>query len=363
MKKIAVIGGGIFGTEAAIQLALVGNDVTLFEVNSRILEGATANSVLRLHLGFHYPRSLETAAQSKISYKNFVARFPDSVDFEIENYYAISKVGSRTSTADFVKFVENAQLKMKKINAQQLDQFGFNSRKADSIWKNLEGSICVVKLRDQIMNELDAGKVSLRMNTEIRSAEYSNASWTLRDSKSQSEKFDFVVRATYGSDRIEIHGPNLVQRAYEFHKTLVLEAETGLPKLGMTVIDGDFLTVLPKAFSESSLIYGPKPSVLDRHEGINSPSIWHHKNELEINIATEKIIERYSEWFEVKHDFIVKNRLVATRAIEQNVSHSDRRISQIEERSLKFIDVCSGKIDHCTDVAAKIVKMIMGKYL
>ena len=71
MKKIGVIGGGIFGSEIALELAKNGFSVTLIEKNSNLLMGATSKSVLRLHLGLHYPRDLETAIQSKRGYLNF----------------------------------------------------------------------------------------------------------------------------------------------------------------------------------------------------------------------------------------------------------------------------------------------------
>jgi len=65
MKTVAVIGAGIFGLETAIQLQQQGYRVTIFERRAGILQEGTGNSVLRLHLGLHYPRDLETAIQSR----------------------------------------------------------------------------------------------------------------------------------------------------------------------------------------------------------------------------------------------------------------------------------------------------------
>jgi len=361
VKRIAVIGGGIFGAEAAVQLAGAGNEVTLFESNSNLLEGATSKSVLRLHLGFHYPRDVKTALQSKVGYRDFLRRFPNCVDLDFPNYYAVAKNGSRSSTLDFEKFVEQAQLKMQRINISDLDYTGFNSGDTDSIWRNSEGVICIVKLREQLLYELGTSGVSCRFNSKITSAQFINNAWSLQEIKSIHDGFDYVVRSTYGSDKVSIEGPKECSREYEYHKTLVLEASAGIPKLGMTVIDGDYLTVLPKAFSESHLVYGPTPSVLARFEGENCPDEWQEFREQEIMRASEKIILRFSEWFSGVQDFRVKDRFIATRAIERNVSGTDRRISQIEERAYNFLDICSGKIDHCIDVAQRLVKITQTK--
>lgn len=57
--RIAVIGGGIFGTNCAIELS-PGSDVTLFEKNDDICTEASKYNQYRHHWGYHYPRSQET---------------------------------------------------------------------------------------------------------------------------------------------------------------------------------------------------------------------------------------------------------------------------------------------------------------
>jgi glycine/D-amino acid oxidase-like deaminating enzyme len=87
--KIAVIGGGVFGSVASYFLANKGHDVTLFEKNSQILTGASSNNQNRLHLGFHYPRDIETAIQSVQGYKEFKEHFSDACEFSFPCYYGL----------------------------------------------------------------------------------------------------------------------------------------------------------------------------------------------------------------------------------------------------------------------------------
>ena len=59
--KVAVVGGGIFGAAAAIEIATLNVDVTIFEREHDLLQAASGINQYRLHRGYHYPRSTETA--------------------------------------------------------------------------------------------------------------------------------------------------------------------------------------------------------------------------------------------------------------------------------------------------------------
>ena len=53
--RIAVIGGGVFGTMIAVRLAEFGHSVSLLERLPALMQG-TSSLANRLHFGFHYPR-------------------------------------------------------------------------------------------------------------------------------------------------------------------------------------------------------------------------------------------------------------------------------------------------------------------
>ena len=59
--RVAVVGGGIFGCTTAWKLAKNGYEVDLFEKNDDIITQASSINQYRLHRGYHYPRSKETA--------------------------------------------------------------------------------------------------------------------------------------------------------------------------------------------------------------------------------------------------------------------------------------------------------------
>ena len=93
MKKIVIIGAGIHGLTTGIELAKSGYDITILDKNPGIFEGTSGATHNRAHLGYHYPRSIETAKECKIGLENFKAKYPESI-VDIDSYYMIEKTGN-----------------------------------------------------------------------------------------------------------------------------------------------------------------------------------------------------------------------------------------------------------------------------
>lgn len=360
MKKIAIIGGGVFGSEIAIRLAVNGFQVSLFESRDNILLGATPNSVLRLHLGFHYPRDLQTAIQSRTGFREFLERFPTVIDNDFRNYYALAKSDSRVSRTQFLEFVSASGLEMSEIAGDCLDKVGFATNLVDAIYSNSEAVIDVDRLRNLLLEDLKEYGVDKNLNTEIVHAKFSSNKWILTDNRGNGTEFDFVVRSTYGHDRLRIEHEQIPEaRNYEFHSTLVLEARLSIERIGMTIIDGDFLTVLPKANDVSHLLYAPVPSVMKRYTGHEYPRNWDEENEQMLTLAEKAIVKRYQHWFKGEDHIQLVRRLQTVRAIQSNVGSTDRRFSHLTLRAENFVDVTSGKIDHCIQIANQLLKIIL----
>ena len=82
-EEVLVVGGGIFGTTAATMLATSGYNVTLYEELGGIMKCASDINQYRLHKGYHYPRSKETAKEcldGMKSFKNFMYSSLDTIE-------------------------------------------------------------------------------------------------------------------------------------------------------------------------------------------------------------------------------------------------------------------------------------------
>ena len=100
MPKIAVIGGGLFGSVAAQKLSSAGHSDVIYEKRRKLLDVASANNTNRLHLGFHYPRDMATARQSSLSSASFEQAFSFAVRKDFDNYYALASEDSKTNLED-----------------------------------------------------------------------------------------------------------------------------------------------------------------------------------------------------------------------------------------------------------------------
>ena len=362
MKKVGIVGAGIFGLESAKQLSQYGFDVTLFERNEKILNEGTANSVLRLHLGLHYPRDLETAKQSIVGYGRFLEHYRDFVNLGFENYYAIAKSLSKIDNQEFRTFADKVGIPITEVPKSSLETFGFDIGKVSAAWKCNEGVIDISELRIHFEKILQ-NKVKIHKSCEITKAYLNEAKWCLEDSNGDIYEFDLIIQATYGTDRMVTPAEINPMRNYEYHKTLTLEIKCELANFGMTVIDGDFITVLPKGFGDTLLIYGPNPSVLEKSIASEFPSAWEDKTSFNFNHAADKLVIRFREWFPYIAEIEVVNLLTTVRSIQPNMQATDKRTSTVQEPVENFFTVWSGKIDHCVEIAETILFRINQKVL
>lgn len=351
--KIAVIGAGIFGLEAAIQLSTK-HEVSVFEQKSDILLGATSNSTSRLHLGLHYPRNLETAIQSKRGFADFEIRFPNAINGNFTNYYALSKKNSRVNLEQYLTAAKKADIHIEETPLHTIYELGFSSEKLEKAWICNEKVIDMTILKNQLKEELSSKQVNLNLNTKIESVEKYGNKWRIQPENMANMEFGAVVKATYGSDHLKGLPKTNEFDSREFHLTLVLEISTNSSQIGMTVVDGDFFTILPNGFHSTHLIYGPGPSVIARSHGTNYPLEWNEISPQLVSESESQILERMKYWapgIEIKN---VESRMKAVRTLQSNVSGTDRRVSQVIMASDNYFELFSGKIDHAVSMAKQL---------
>ncbi len=359
MLRIGIIGAGVFGSTTAIELSKEGYDVTLFERNKRILSEGTANSQNRLHLGLHYPRDLETAIQSKDGFDKFTKVYPELVRNNFPNYYAISSAGSKVTCNEFEDFAYKAGIEL--IHDLNASPFGITQGKINGIWRCKEGVIDIDMFRTKLELEISKYQVKLELQTEISQINREFELWTLKDERDNLyREFDFIIRATYGNDRLQSNDLDLKSTEYEYHRTLILEVRSSNRPTGITIVDGDFLTVLPKGFTNNFLIYAPSLSVLDKSRGFEPKTTWRDTEE-QIAIAENLLIERTQAWLPNFSIDEIVDRLITTRSVQPNVSATDKRVSEIKWLDQTVVEIWSGKIDHCVEISERITKEIKSR--
>ena len=155
--KVAIIGAGLFGCTAAIHAARAGHDVTLYDKAAEIMTGATRANQLRLHRGYHYPRSASTVEECRQGLVSFAKEYGEAIIHGGSQYYAIAK-GSRTSVDEYIRFMDGQGL------GWQLADLGsplFNHRMIDAAFRVTEDRVDYHKLRSIVERDLKRAGVTV----------------------------------------------------------------------------------------------------------------------------------------------------------------------------------------------------------
>lgn len=329
--NVLVVGGGIFGCSIAIELSKSGFETTLIEKSGAILSQATKNNHNRIHYGYHYPRSIETASQSLDGLVSFLMTYKGAVITDFPNYYAIAKEHSRIQPEKYESFC---------------DRVGISYRREYPSPKDLNPEMVLSSLRVEepiydwntlnqiIQTELIKSGVKVELNTPF---------------SPDHLRYDFIINCSYSG----INGVNEIAGVPKFkfrsQDVIIPTFKWNRPKIGLTVMDGPFCSIMPKGNEENRfLLYHAKYSILEESMG----------NEMTFTSDIDKnlklIREDASRYFPAIKEVEFEENWRAIRSIP--VSPNDERLSRIITYIDKpnFITVFSGKVSTCIKVAKQI---------
>ena len=83
MDKL-IIGAGLYGLYAALYCGKKGQQVEVLEIEQAPFTRATYINQARVHMGYHYPRSLSTAMKSAGYFKRFVEDYSFCIHTKFE---------------------------------------------------------------------------------------------------------------------------------------------------------------------------------------------------------------------------------------------------------------------------------------
>ena len=177
--KVAVVGAGVYGSTIALRLSRAGVQVDLYDPLG-IMMGASSINQLRVHAGYHYPRSPETIKEVLECRKEFISEYKESIITGGKHYYAIPKDGSRISETDYVKVLDNFKLPHIEVKPDWMD-FSYIS----SCWEVDE-----VLYNPDMMREI--------IQQRLKNSNIKYCSKKFERSKDENS-YDFVAYATYGA--------------------------------------------------------------------------------------------------------------------------------------------------------------------
>lgn len=252
MTDKLIIGAGLYGLYAALFCAKRGQTVTVLEIEKAPFTRATYINQARVHMGYHYPRSLSTAMKSAGYFKRFVEDYDFCILFDFDQVYATSQHFSWTDAKEFRKFCKDADIPCTDLPVNSY----FNEGTCDGAFLTKEYTYDAFILRDYFLEELARySNVTIRYEREIKAIEKGTDRYTisaLYEGTTETYEAPFVLNATYASvNQIlgKITGleeqPEEFGLKYELCEIILCKPGRNLQNVGITVMDGPFFSIMP----------------------------------------------------------------------------------------------------------------------
>lgn len=240
-----IIGAGLYGLYSALYCGRKGMKVQVLEMDSAPFERATYINQARVHMGYHYPRSLTTAVKSAGYFKRFNDDYGFSVHKKFDQVYATSAQFSWTDAKQFVDFCKAANIRCDEVPASRY----FNEGMCDGAFLTEEYTYDAHVLRDYFLDEISKlSNVDIKYNTRISNIVKSGNEYVVSCEDSLEFRSSFVLNATYASvNQIlsYVYPNDMFKIKYELCEIILCKASEKLKDIGITVMDGPFFSIMP----------------------------------------------------------------------------------------------------------------------
>lgn len=350
MKKICIIGAGIFGCTIALRLSENNNYmIDIIEKNNDILNGVTLKNQQRFHLGYHYPRSKKTIDEIKKSYKKFIKFYGNDIFGDTINLYGISKIKSKLTFKNYLKSLKNSKLDIK-LN------------KKHNIFSNLiEGSILTkekilnyFELKKRIKSRLSIKKnITLKLNSNLQ--------------KNMIEKYDKIILCTYYNNNEllkQLKVKKIPKMNFELIEKIIIKLPKSFKKISAVILDGNFLNFDPylgTKYHLLSVVKKAKIEIIKKKFAIfksNKKMLINKIKHKSVNVSNFKdFIKEGKKYVPIlsKGRYVDSFYTVRCTHVDKN---SHNRTNKIKTYNNKIITVLSGKWNTCVNIANHVDKII-----
>ena len=351
MTKVGIVGSGIYGCWIAIELSKDSNNqITIFEKNSDIMSGSSKKNQYRVHGGYHYLRSISTAARCRNNYDKFLNFFPNCIKDKINSIYAISKYRSKIDSYQFERNCNLIKAPFKKSNKYKSL---FNENIVSDIYEVDETVYDYNLLKNEIQNLIKKKNIKINFNTEMINYDIDGK---LRSSNGEKFNTDFVFNCTYSNlENIKNLQPKKILLNYKLSQIALVEMPKEFKNLGITVIDGPFFSLLPYQDNLHTLSHVNYTHISE--DEVNSFS------NKKLNINNKQIHNNIKKMILDSKRFIplisrsnINDSFFEVKALCKELTHNDSRPIVIEKNANVF-NVLGAKIDNVFDLSTYLNKL------
>ena len=242
-----IIGAGLYGLYAALFCAKRGERALVLEWDEQAFGRATYINQARVHMGYHYPRSLSTALKSAGYFERFNRDYGFCILKEFAQVYATSARFSWTDARQFQKFCQAARIRCDEVNPERY----FRPGMCDGAFLTTEYTYDAQILKNFFLEEL--GKysgVSICYGARIQRIVLDGSSFVIELEDRPPAAAEFLLNASYASanqvlKRAEGLNQEPFQIKYELCEIILCKPGEALRPVGLTVMDGPFFSIMP----------------------------------------------------------------------------------------------------------------------
>lgn len=343
--RLAVVGGGLYGIVTALTANDAGVSVDLFERADDIMTAASRTNQWRLHRGYHYPRSSETALECRASAEAFAERFPDAVIRDADHYYCIADDPRTKTTGDeFLAFCDDHGLEYERAHPDVVER-----DEIDVSIRAREHRLDPEELKARCWEELRASSVELHLGERV--------------SDLQELDHDYVVVATYAGLNELVGDRQSLKERYRFQlceKPLV-ELPPSFADTSVVVMDGPFMCVDPYGRTNRYLLGNVVEAVHETTVGTRPAFEQSYDDVLDAGLIRDPERSRFDRFVETGRRFFpgldeaeYVGSFYTLRSVLAGVEETDERPT-IVERDGRVFKLFSGKLASAVPAADEIL--------
>src|SRR5256885_4561811 len=344
MARVAVVGGGLFGTTAAIHVARRGHTVHLFERKSDLLQSASTINQYRIHRGYHYPRSPETTQSCLAGVGLFVDEYRDAVMSDSRHLYGIAREESKTSLKEFLHHCEVHKLAYRPVAVPEL----INPDRADAV-EVVEDSLDPGALISLVKKKLAESGVEVQLNASV--------------DRAIADQFDRIVLAAYASNNSVLAAISQARDTYQFEvcEKPVVSLPASFGRTDIVIMDGPFMSVAPFGRSDMYALGHVVHAIHATNIGLEPDIPVSLRPYLDNGIVRDLQFTRFPEFVEAGAHFIPAiadarqvGSMYTVRTVLPYRDATDERPTLVSTIDEKIIQIFSGKLGNCVEAARAV---------
>lgn len=361
-----IIGAGLYGLYAARHAARKGQRVLVLEKDAAPFQRATTINQARVHMGYHYPRSLSTAMRSAGYFKRFVQEFGECVKQDFQQIYATSSHFSWTNAADFRRFCNAAAIHCEDLPVSRY----FKNNMCDGAFLTTEYTYDADILCQMLLHDIRVlPSVQLRCSCAVTGIQQAGDVYQVTTADGCIEQAPYVLNAAYASvnEIVNMLGLPPFDIKYELCELILCEVSPQLKNTGITVMDGPFFSIMPFGktglHSLTSVTFTPHLTSQNRlptfacqqkSGGLCSPQSLYNCNECPAHpqSAWPTMSQLARKYLQEEYGFSYKGSLFSMKPILKASEVDDSRptLVRVMHQNPTFVSVLSGKINTVYDL-------------